>query len=232
MRTSTPDLFSQPTMLDTATSNESVKSRRVPVQASHSTATNCCSSKGYWRTETPDSELIHASIDGDQFAFGELVKRHQDRLFASMLQVTNNADTAEEVVQDTFVQAYIKLESFRHEAAFSTWLFRIAFNKFLRFKKLAKRHQHETLEPGQNEEPVDRYDLPDQMCIRSEACESVRTAMKRLDAMSRCILELREMKGLSYTEIGIALGIKLGTVRRQLSRARDKLQREMRIATA
>ncbi len=75
-----------------------------------------------------DDQLIDEALAGQSASFGELVTKYQDRLYNSVLHVIDSADEAYDVVQDAFVQAFIKLDSFSRQAAFYTWLYRIAFN--------------------------------------------------------------------------------------------------------
>ena len=77
---------------------------------------------------TDDVQLIDATLTGDRAAFGHLVQKYQDRLYSAMVQVTVSRTDAEDVVQEAFVKAYTKLDSFQGSSGFYTWLYRIAFN--------------------------------------------------------------------------------------------------------
>ena len=77
---------------------------------------------------TDELELIEASLAGDSAAFGDLVRRYQDRLYSAVVHIVGCRSQAEDVVQDSFVQAYVKLSTFKHNSKFYTWLYRIAFN--------------------------------------------------------------------------------------------------------
>ncbi len=175
-----------------------------------------------------DSALIESTLSGDHAAYAQLVSRYQDRLYASMLSIVQSAELAEEIVQAAFVQAYLKLASFRRQSAFSTWLFRIAYNKFLSMKRAARATTSlGRLEDGRQNASVDPSDSPEELCMRAEEVQTLRAALARLDSQSRTILVLREFNDLSYEEIGDVLKIKLGTVRSKLSRARCKLLHEL-----
>ena len=80
---------------------------------------------------TSEEDLIQATLAGDTDAYGQLVDRFKDRLFNAMLNVVGNYDEAEDVVQDSFVQAYVKLHTFQGNSKIFTWLYRIAFNNAL-----------------------------------------------------------------------------------------------------
>jgi RNA polymerase sigma-70 factor (ECF subfamily) len=174
-----------------------------------------------------EKTLIAEALSGDNAAFSELVSRNQNRLYAAMLRVAHSADMAEEIVQDTFVQAYLKLHTFRQTAAFSSWLYRIAFNKFLSMKRTRNTASLDGMAENNDLHIVDPCDSAERACERFETRQQVTDALARLDNKSRSILVLREMNGLSYQEIGDVLRLKPGTVRSQLSRARSKLVREL-----
>ena len=92
------------------------------------------------RSLSDDASLIAATLAGDTAAFGQLVRAYQDRLYNSLLRVLGSAEDAADIVQDAFVQAYAKLDSFRGNSAFYTWLYRIAFNLAMSHV----RREHET----------------------------------------------------------------------------------------
>lgn len=176
-------------------------------------------------TVDEDSQLIERTLAGDRSAFNALVMRHQDRLYSSMLGVTGCAEEAEDVVQDAFVRAFVKLESFQQSSQFFTWLYRIAFNTALsrhrrRRSKVSLDHTRETT----GLEPVDVADAPDEPMLRRERVEMVRIAMAQLSEEHRTILVLREMDENPYETIAEILDISIGTVRSRLSRARYQLK--------
>lgn len=172
-----------------------------------------------------DSQLIAAACRGDRSAFELLVYRYQDRLYAAMVQVTGSADEAEDVVQDAFVRAFLKLDTFQQNSQFFTWLYRIAFNsalsKIRRQKGITSLdHARETL----GEEPVDQFAGPDHRMLQDEQVDRVRIALQRLSEDHRSILVLREMEEYAYEEIAEILQISIGTVRSRLNRARSQLR--------
>ncbi len=177
---------------------------------------------------TNESTLIAFVLNGDHGAFSELVSRNQERLYSAMLRIAKSADLAEEIVQETFVQAYLKLNTFGQRAAFSTWLFRIAINTH---RTLCRKRRFTASIDSMSEQgtwqPIDPNDSPESECIRAETKQEVMNALAKLNSKSREILVLRELDGLTYEEIGTALHLKSGTVRSQLSRARCKLLKEL-----
>jgi RNA polymerase sigma-70 factor (ECF subfamily) len=169
--------------------------------------------------------LIHDALHGNSQAYGQLVERYQDRLFNAMVQIVGSHDEAEDVVQDSFVQAYIKLDTFQGNSRFFTWLYRIAFNNALS----RQRRKRNDLSIEQSREitgsdPEDHGEAPDEHLLREERVTLVQTALSKLTAQHRAILVLREMQDTSYEDIAEILGINIGTVRSRLSRARSQLK--------
>jgi DNA-directed RNA polymerase specialized sigma24 family protein len=126
-------------------------------------------------TVDEDSQLIERTLSGDRSAFNELVMRYQDRLYSSMLAVTGCAEEAEDVVQDAFVRAFVKLESFQQSSQFFTWLYRIAFNTALsRHRKRRSKISLDQTREATGLEPIDLADAPDEPMMRRERVEMVR----------------------------------------------------------
>ncbi|MGE0755974.1 MAG: RNA polymerase sigma factor [Pirellulaceae bacterium] len=172
-----------------------------------------------------ESELIDESLRGNAAAFGKLVRIHQDRLFNAVSHFIGDATEAEDVVQEAFVQAYVKLDTFQGSSAFYTWLYRIAFNTAVsrkRRKRLATSVDSNREQVG--DEPVDRGDAPDARLLREEQAARVQLALAQLSDEHRAILVLREIDGLEYEAIADALEINVGTVRSRLHRARLALR--------
>ncbi len=173
----------------------------------------------------PEDQLIREALDGNSRAYGELVERFQGRLFNAMLQVVGAHDEAEDVVQDSFVQAYIKLDTFQGNSKFFTWLYRIAFNNALS----RQRRKRSDLSIEQSREitgtdPLDKLEPPDEPLLRQERVSLVHDALALLTEEHRTILVLREMEELAYEDIAEILDINIGTVRSRLSRARNQLK--------
>lgn len=172
-----------------------------------------------------DSDLIAAALRGDRLAFEGLVWRYQDRLYASMLQVTSSPEEAEDVVQDAFVRAFLKLDTFQNNSQFFTWLYRIAFNSAL--SRMRRRKGVTSLDQAREDvgkEPVDQIGGPDERMMRDERVQMVQVALHRLSDDHRSILVLREMEDHPYELIAEILQISIGTVRSRLSRARTQLR--------
>jgi RNA polymerase sigma-70 factor (ECF subfamily) len=175
-----------------------------------------------------ESHLIDESLRGNPAAFGCLVERHQERLYNAIAQFLGDRVEAEDVVQEAFVQAYVKLESFQRNSAFYTWLYRIACNTAIsrrrrkRVETSVERNREET-----GGEPADTGDAPDDRLLRDELIARVHEALNMLSPEHRCILQLREMQNLDYEEIAERLSINIGTVRSRLHRARMQLRERL-----
>jgi RNA polymerase sigma-70 factor (ECF subfamily) len=175
-----------------------------------------------------ESQLIGESLGGNTSAFGELVRIHQERLFNAVAHFVGNATEAEDVVQEAFIQAYLKLASFQRTSAFYTWLYRIAFNTAISRKR--RKHLAISVDGTREQsgdEPVDRGEAPDSPMMRAEQAVQVQQALALLSEEHRAILVLREIEGFEYEAIGDILGINVGTVRSRLHRARAALRERL-----
>jgi len=176
-----------------------------------------------------DAQLIDEALRGDTAAFGQLVTRYQDRLFNALAHVAGTAEGAADVVQDAFVQAYVKLASFEGASGFYTWLYRIALNQAIS----KRRRQRPTLSVDQardelGQEPTDRGAAPGERLEQQERAGQVQAALARLSQEHRSILVLREIDGRSYEELAEILELPVGTIRSRLHRARLQLKDELK----
>lgn len=172
-----------------------------------------------------ETQLIDQALQGDRAAFTRLVELNQERLFASMLQVTGSPDEAEEVVQEAFIRAFMKLDTFQRNSQFFTWLYRIAFNSALTRKRRKRaRVSLDQWRESNGMEVSDTADAVDEPMLRRERVAMVRDALQTLSEDHRSILVLREMQEHSYEDIAEILEISIGTVRSRLSRARNQLK--------
>jgi RNA polymerase sigma-70 factor (ECF subfamily) len=175
-----------------------------------------------------DATLIERSRAGEPDAYGELVVRYQDRLYNTLLRVCGESEEARDVTQEAFVQAFVKLDSFRGNSAFYTWLYRIAFNTAISRRR--RRKPTSSLDEAREAagvEPVDPDARPEANLEREEQAIQVRAALATLSEEHRSVLVLREIDGRDYETIGEMLDIPVGTVRSRLHRARMQLKEEM-----
>src|SRR5688572_25128110 len=146
--------------------------------------------------EREDATLIDLALGGDAAAFGSLVRRYQDRLYTALIHVAGSRDEAEDVVQDAFVQAYLKLHTFERQSKFYTWLYRIAFNAAVsRRRKRKSEGSVEQARAAVGDEPADRRERPEERLLRQERANLLKEALAGLSEEHRAILILREMEG-------------------------------------
>jgi len=183
-----------------------------------------------------DLQLIEQVRQGDSRAFDELVRRYQDRLVHSLEHVFGSREDALDVAQQAFVLAWRKLSSFRGDAGFYSWLYRIARNvaissarrQHLSSSSLDHMHEAAGFEPAdQNQDSA-----PEHAMDQAEQVRLVQEALKKISDEFRQPLVLKEIDGFSYEQIAEILDIPLGTVRSRIFRGRqeliERLQRKMR----
>jgi RNA polymerase sigma-70 factor (ECF subfamily) len=175
-----------------------------------------------------DRRLIAECLGGRRDAFGDLVSRYQARLYNAAIRLVDNPEDAADVVQDAFLNAYQSLRSFKGDAEFFTWLYRIAFNTAISLKR--KRRAAVSLEASANGEhglePDDpsEYVRPGLALQRSEEERLLYAALARLSGEHRDVLVMKDLEGLKYEEIAEVMGVPIGTVRSRLHRARLELR--------
>jgi RNA polymerase sigma-70 factor (ECF subfamily) len=178
---------------------------------------------------TEDAKLIRQTLDGQSAAFGELVRKYQDRLYNTMVHVTGSPHDAQDVVQDAFVQAFVKLDTFQQTSAFYTWLYRIAFNVAVTHRRRRKPVLSvEQTRQASGEEPTDDQADPGERLEQEERRRLVQAAISRLSEEHRSVLILREIDGCCYETIAEILELPIGTVRSRLHRARLQLKEELK----
>src|SRR5262245_60476138 len=197
---------------------------------------------GYWelpssgvrlngaKVEQDDGQLIRAACQGDSAAFGGLVRKYQARLCTALTHIGGSLDDAEDVAQEAFVQAYVKLRTFAGGSAFYTWLYRIAVNAAIS-RRRRRREQTSTLsKPDElGLEPLDDGERADERLLREERAVQVQRALGRLSDEHRTILVLREVEDCDYDEIAQILELPVGTVRSRLHRARLQLKEHLEV---
>ncbi|SDP53602.1 RNA polymerase, sigma subunit, ECF family [Pedococcus dokdonensis] len=164
--------------------------------------------------EQDDRTLLRAHVEGDPDAFGELFRRHRDRMWAVALRTTRNRELASDCVQDAFISAFRRAGSYRGDAAVTTWLHRIVVNACL--DRL--RRDKPTSELPERELP-DRHDAHSSVETRLD----VREALDRLPEGQRLALVLVDMHGLSVAEAAEVLEVAEGTVKSRCSRGREAM---------
>jgi RNA polymerase sigma-70 factor, ECF subfamily len=179
-----------------------------------------------------DHAFIRAVLAGDKDAYGTLVARHSQSVFRVAFRITENEADAEEVVQETFLRGYRKLESFDARANFRTWIYRIAMNCALDVLNKSKSHAVVPIaEEYDGEQPtvqlVDDVAGPDRLLLSQEIEARRQTAMEKLTPTERLAFVLRHMEDRSTEEIATALGIAPNSAKQAVFRAVQKLRQSL-----
>jgi RNA polymerase sigma-70 factor (ECF subfamily) len=166
-----------------------------------------------------DSELIaRALVTDDRAAFGELVRRHQSAVRRFLRHLTRGDEArADDLAQETFLQAWQSLAHFRADAPFGTWLLGIAHNRF----RNARRRQRDVAAPADYEAIDDSAPSP---ALAVALRQDLDAALRRLDPDEQTALHLFYQQGLSHPEIAAVARWPLGTVKTRLARGKDKLR--------
>ena len=177
-----------------------------------------------------DQLLVDRARLGDRHAFDLLVLKYQSRLLSLVIRLVSNQSDALDVLQDTFVKAYRSLNTFRGESAFYTWLYRIAVNTAKNhIAARAKESKDISVDDkGASELPVlQDLSAPDDEVGAEELQRAILHSIEQLPGDLKHALTLRELEGMSYDEIALAMGCPIGTVRSRIFRARDHVVQEI-----
>ncbi|MEJ2167775.1 MAG: sigma-70 family RNA polymerase sigma factor [Desulfobacterales bacterium] len=170
-----------------------------------------------------DSELIARFKTGNPSAFEAVVLRYQDRIYNLCRYMLRDPRDAQDAAQDVFLKAYRALKDLRPDSSLYTWLYRIAVNTCLDYKRRSKREALRN-EPLAEDLPSDEP-LPEQRYESREVTEAIQLALQKLPEKLRAVIVLREIEGCSYEEIAQILRTSVGTVKSRISRAREELRR-------
>ena len=179
--------------------------------------------------ELPDRELVVRCQRNEARAFDELVTRHQDRVYTAVTRFCGNAEDAADVVQRAFINALRKIQEFKGDSTFSTWIYRIAFNQAISFRRENKRtavsiyskDEDKIAEPAVDVNPTEKLE-------GEETQKKVQQALEQLEEGDRQIILLKDLQGHSYDEIAGIMQIPKGTVRSRLHRARLELKSKLK----
>ncbi|MGO8764306.1 MAG: sigma-70 family RNA polymerase sigma factor [Limisphaerales bacterium] len=178
-----------------------------------------------------ESALVAQARRGDLAAYDELIKRYQERIYATIYHMTSNHEDANDLAQESFLKAYQALKTFKGGSSFYTWLYRIAVNKTINFLKQRKNRQHLSL----NDLDFNAEHDPDLVALISdktprrdaaltELQEKLNEALLKLSEPHRLVVVLHDVQGLSHEEIAKVMECNIGTVRSRLFYARQQLQ--------
>lgn len=176
-----------------------------------------------------DAQLVIASRNGDQDAFALLVQYHQRRVFNLVYRMVQDYEEANEVTQEAFLAAWQGLPSFRGDASFATWLYRIAYNCCLKQLELRKRDKNiqSALQVEYTHEYIQIDEQANAELEAQDRQEVVRRQLSNLPAKYRMVLVLRHLQEKTYEEMAEILKMPIGTVKTHLFRARNLLKERL-----
>ena len=179
-----------------------------------------------------EEQLIRRAQQGDNGAFEELLLLHQKKVYNLCLRMSANPDDALDLSQEAFLRAWRSLGQYQFEASFSTWLFRLTSNICIDFLRRKKRRQETSLtesyddsNEGAELSVPDAQPGPEQQAMTNETKIELARAMEQLSPEHREILQLRVVEDLQYEQIADILGVRVGTVKSRLARARLALRK-------
>lgn len=178
-----------------------------------------------------EDALVRKAQNGDLGAYDELVRRYQERVYATIYHMTSNHEDANDLAQEAFIKAYQALKSFKGGSSFYTWVYRIAVNKTINFLKQRKNRSSLSL----NDLDFNAENDPDLVALISdktprrdaalaELQKKLNEAMQKLSEQHRLVVTLHDVQGLAHEEIAEIMECNVGTVRSRLFYARQQLQ--------
>jgi RNA polymerase sigma factor RpoE len=181
-----------------------------------------------------EQELVKRARQGDLSAYDDLVRRYQERIYATLYHMTSNHEDANDLAQEAFIKAFQALKTFKGGSSFYTWVYRIAVNKTINFLKQRKNRSHMSL----NDLDFNAEHDPDLVALVSEKTprreaglaelqEKLNEAMQTLSEAHRLVVTLHDVQGLSHEEIAKIMDCNIGTVRSRLFYARQQLQGQL-----
>ncbi len=172
--------------------------------------------------------FINRFKERDKVEFEELILKYQNKIYNLCRHMLGNDHDAEDAAQDTFIKAYQNLNNFRPEACFYTWLYRIAVNTCLDYRKrpfFESFFGSFTSDEEAHREPASEEPSPEKLYETKQLGLVLRKSMAKLSPKLRAVIVLKEIEGLSYEEIAEVLDVSIGTVKSRISRAREELKK-------
>lgn len=185
-------------------------------------------------TGPPDTELVVLAQQGDVHAFDQLVNKYHGRIYGLTYNMTSNREDAEDLTQEIFVKAFESLPRFKGKSSFYTWLYRIAINKTINYRKKRNRKRALSLDQFDQEVKSDEnyHDLtskgsPIRHMNLTELQIKLNEALQNLSEKHRIVVVMHDMQGIPHDQIAKAVGASVGTVRSRLFYARQQMQTEL-----
>ena len=185
----------------------------------------------------PSVEFIERLKRGEAAAFEMLIAEHSGEIYGLLFRLTENAEEARDLTQETFLRAFQNIDRFRGEADLRTWIYRIAINQARnRWRWWRRRRRDATVSLDAShayssqtvgETLVEASQNPEQQTLAHEREVALRAALRKLSRSYREAVVLRDIEGFSYEEIAATLGINVGTVKSRLARGRQELRQRL-----
>lgn len=181
-----------------------------------------------------DMVLIKQAVEGDEKAYEKLMNRYKKSVYFMLLKMVQNKDDAEDLTMESFAKAFKSLPKFNPQYAFSTWLFRIASNNCIDFIRKNKVKTFSINTPVETDSGTiesfdlpDNLELPDEYANRLDKSKFLKSVIESLPKTYRTLIELRYFEELSYEEIAKIIDAPVGTVKAQLHRARELMNKAL-----
>jgi len=182
----------------------------------------------------PDGDLVFKAQQGDLQAFDQLVERYHGKIYGLTYNMTSNREDAEDLTQEVFVKAFNALPRFKGKSSFYTWVYRIAVNKTINYRKKRNRKRALSLDQFDQEIKTDDtyHDLtakgsPLRNLSLTELQKKLNEALQSLSEKHRTVVVMHDMQGIPHEEIAKVVGASVGTVRSRLFYARRQMQAEL-----
>ena len=175
----------------------------------------------------PDDVYVHKTVEGDVEAFNELVNRHHSKIYGLAYRMLGNSEDAQDATQETFLEAYKSIKSFRFQSQFGTWLYKVGLNtcnQIIRKAKSRNRMMDAYTEEKSVRGMTETREIPERLAIKAEQRELVQAAIDRLPPKQKEVVTLFYMQHLKYKEIAEILDCSIGTVASRLNKAMQNLK--------
>ena len=183
--------------------------------------------------QSKDLGLVRKAQAGDKAAFDLLVRKYQNKIISLVSRYLGNNGDVQDVAQDAFIKAYTALPGFRGEAAFYTWLYRIAVNSAKNYLMAKGRRpanvdvDAEEAEFFETSDALKENASPERLALTEEIKHVIFDTIENLPEELKVAIQLREIDGMSYDEIAAAMWCPIGTVRSRIFRARDAIDAKL-----
>lgn len=177
-----------------------------------------------------ENEMIARAVKGDAQAFETLMEAYEKKIYCLCLRMMGNPHDGEDAAQEAMLKIWQKLDQYRGESAFSTWVYRVAASSCMDAIRKRGRQTQPSLEDMKEQgfDPADSADTPEESIEKKERREDIQRAISSVPEQMRSVFILRDVHGLSVEETASALQIATGTVKSRLARAREKIAGELR----